>query len=99
MLRHLPLLCNNVKVFIRFTSSCKQLIGVTHQVDGESLGLFRIPDLNTPNDFMRLSREKISNAQEIVKEIIDTRFDLSPLQIIYKFDRFVNSHCMCRLAV
>ena len=90
MLHHLPLSCHRVKLFIRLTSSCKQLIGVTHQVDNdESLGLFRIPGLNTANDFMRLSREKISNAEEIVKEIINTRFEISPLQIIYKFDRFV----------
>ena len=82
-------LCHRIKLFIRFTSSCKQLIGVTHQVDGVSLGLFRIPDLNTANDFMKLSREKISNSEEIVKDIINTKFDLSPIQILYKFDRFV----------
>ncbi|KAI6647916.1 Mitochondrial intermediate peptidase-like [Oopsacas minuta] len=71
----------------------KQLIGVTHQTDNEPLGLFRIPGLITANDFMRLSRNKITNAQEIVKDIISSPIERDPLQIIYKFDRLSSELC------
>ena len=82
----------NAKEIFRGVSSLpkgRQLIGVTHQVDNESMGLFCIPGLISGNDFMRLTKEKMKKAQNIVNDIINQSFELNPIQIVYKFDRFV----------
>ena len=85
-------LYRNAKQIIRGVSSLakgRRLIGVTHEVENESRGLFCIPRLINGNDFMRLTKEKMKNAQTIVDDIIKRSFELNPIQIIYQFDRFV----------
>ena len=99
---HFPLLPNN-KQIIRGVSSLpkgRQLIGVTHQINNEAMGLFCIPGLMSGNDFMRLTKERMEKAQTIVNDIINSSFELNPIQIVYKFDRLVPMYytAICKYA-
>ena len=67
----------------------RQLIGATHEISSESVGLFCIPGLVGAENLMKLARKKIEMSQHIVNEIISSPYSNNPKQMLYQFDRFI----------